>query len=282
MNTNLKSLIQACKELGVAYETYHSSKHVIELLVKKKSFLFVNCTTPLNSQSVVQLCLDKEFFHSFFHQAINMPRTVGFLKPDYDEKYQQYIKEKSYEEIISSIEENFQYPLIIKRNRGSQGTHVFKVNDKNALLSSITNVFNINSNNFDYVALAQDYIEIKAEYRAIYLNGSLIFIYEKNIENAIYDGSNLSRLHRDGAKAILVKDNNLLNKIDEFCLKLFKKMIIPFCGLDVVIDNQGILWLLEANSSPGFSYIIRDGGENEVIKMYKKIIMLLVNSSARE
>ncbi|RKZ71396.1 MAG: alpha-L-glutamate ligase [Candidatus Parabeggiatoa sp. nov. 1] len=277
MNANLKLLIQACNELDVAYKTYHSTHNVVELSFNKKSFLFINWTTPLNPQSVVQLCVDKEFFYCFFHNAINLPRTVGFLNPDCDEKYLKYLEAKSYQEIANAIESKFQYPLIVKKNRGSLGAHVFKADDRNSLLCSITSIFDMNSKKPDYVALAQDYIEIKTEYRAIYLNGSLVFAYEKDIENAIYEG-NLSPLHWNGAKAVLVADKYLLTEIDQFCSTLFNKMVIPFCGLDVAVDNNGVWWLIEANSSPGFEHIVKHAGDNAVIKMYKEMIMFLIES----
>ncbi len=274
MNTNLKSLVQACNELGVVYQTYHGTQKVVELSSHQKSFLFVDYTTPLNPHSIVQLCVDKEYLYSVFHKTINMPKTIGFLRPDCDQKYFKYLKEKSYEEIVSAIEGRFQYPLIVKKNRGTKGSLVFKVSDRDSLFSSLKRIFNTHSNQFDYVALAQDCIDIKVEYRAIYLNGSLVFAYEKNIENAIYEG-NLSPLHWHGAKAILVNDSHLLGEIDHFCSKLFQKMMIPYCGLDIVIDNKGMWWLIEANSSPGFHSIVMHGGGEKVIEMYKEIIRLL-------
>lgn len=273
MNVNLKSLIQACDELGVSYTISHSTQEIVELSFQQSTVLFVNSTTPLNSESVVRLCFDKEFFYHFFHNTIRMPKTVAFCKPDWD-KYLEFVKEKSYAEIVNSIEKSFQYPLIVKKNRGSRGINIFKANDRNSLLVALKNIFNQNSYQFDYLALAQDYINIQTEYRVIYLNGSLMFAYEKNLENAIYDG-NLSPLHWKNAQAILVNDNDLLAEIDRFCVKLFQKMMIPFCGLDIAIDKQGIWWLIEANTAPSFKYFIQACGNKEVIHLYKKIIKFM-------
>ena len=280
MNINLQSLIQASNELGAVYKTHHSTQNVVELVLNDESYVFINWTTPLNPQSISHLCLDKVFFYHFFQDSINMPKTAGYLYPFCDQKYLQYLKEKSYQEIVNSIENQFQYPLIVKNNRGSLGHFVFQVNDRQTLFSAIESIFNRNSKTFDYVALAQDYIDIKTEYRAVYLNGALIFAYEKNIENAIYDG-NLSPLHWQGAKAILVHDKALLNQIARFCSSLFQKMMIPFCGLDVAIDKQGVWWLIEANSAPGFQHIINDGCQKEVIDLYKKMILFLEGKAAR-
>jgi len=277
MNINLHSLIQACKELGADYKTYHTSQNVVELRLNDKSYVFINWTTPLNPQSVSQLCLDKGFFYTFFQDSINMPQTVGFLDPRCEQKYSKYLTEKNYQEIVTAIENQFQYPLIIKKNRGSLGHFVFHVKNRQAILSAIESIFNPNGKESDYVALVQDYIDIKTEYRAICLNGALIFAYEKNIDHAIYE-DNLSPLHCQGTKAIVVHDKPLLNQIERFCSPLFQKMMIPFCGLDVVIDKQGVWWLIEANSSPGFKYIIRDCGQREVINLYKKMVLYLARS----
>jgi glutathione synthase/RimK-type ligase-like ATP-grasp enzyme len=278
VNINLHSLIQACKELGTAYKIYHSSQNIVELRFNDKSYVFINWATPLNPQTLSQLCLDKTFFYTFFQDSINMPRTVGFLDPRCEPKYLKYLNEKNDQEIVKAIENKFQYPLIMKKNRGSLGHFVFHVKNRQGILSAMESIFNRNSKTFDYVALAQDYIDIKTEYRAIYLNGALVFAYEKNIDNAIYE-DNLSPLHWQGGKAIVVHDKALLNQIDAFCSPLFKKMMIPFCGLDVVIDKQGQWWLIEANSSPGFKHLIEDAGEKEVIDLYKKMILFLEQQS---
>ena len=97
-----------------------------------------------------------------------MPKTKSYLSPYCDERYSQYIENKTISDIIIDIENNFTYPMIIKKNRGSWGTNVFKVTNKISLEKALLTIFNENSNSYDYIALAQSCIDIQNEYRAIF------------------------------------------------------------------------------------------------------------------
>ncbi|MBC6479053.1 MAG: alpha-L-glutamate ligase [Hormoscilla sp. GM7CHS1pb] len=274
MNTNLKVLIKACQRMGVDYKIYHKDRNMVEVLGKNNSYLFINFTTPLHSHGVARLCEDKDYFYSFFKDVINMPRGRAFVNPHADPKYFQGQKEKTIAEILTSISKEFQYPLIVKRNSGTTGNNVFKVNSKSELKEAIEAIFNINSKDFDRIAIAQEYLRIRTEYRAVYVNGELSFAYEKSIRGAKFQG-NLSPLHWEGAKALLIEDGRLLAQIKQFCAPIFVKKMIPFCGLDIAIDKNSQWWLIEANSSPAFAHIVADGGEDKVIEMYEGILTLL-------
>jgi len=206
-----------------------------------------------------------------------MPKTSAFVNPYSDEKYEQYLKEKTVYEVISAIESRHSYPLIVKKNTGSWGTNVFKVENRRQLEKGILNIFNTNSASFDYVGLYQDYIEIESEYRVVFLNGELQFCYEKIIGDAIYK-DNFSPLHWEGSKAKLVSDASDINLLNKFCAPVFNKLMIPFCGLDVAKDRSGEFWLIEANSSPGFDYIIENEGPEMVVSLYESILQTLHQS----
>ena len=271
MNKNISALLHACKNLGVAYELYHSGKNLVSIVLDKKRYIFSNWATPLNSQSVMQLCQDKDYFYTYYKDVVKMPLTSSFFNPYSNEKYHRYLEQKTIYEIIQKVEREHSYPLIVKKNRGSWGTNVFKVESRRELERGLLDIFNSNSASFDYIALVQEFIEIEQEYRAIFLYGELVFIYAKVVEGAEFK-DNLSPLHWEGAKAQFVKDKEEFLRVENFMQPLFQKSIIPFCGVDIAKDSSGEYWLIEANSSPGFDYIIKHEGEDEVVKLYEKII----------
>ena len=271
MNKNIECLIEACKEKKVYYKIHNKSNNLVEIVINGISYLFVNWTTPLNKHSIAYLQQDKDYFFNFFKNKIKMPETKSYLNPHCDERYSQYLEKNTIFDIIIDIENHFNYPFIIKKNRGSWGTNVFKVNNRVELEKSLFTVFNESSNSYDYIVLAQEFIDIQTEYRAIFYNGKLQFCYEKDITNATFT-NNLSPFHQDGAKAVLITDKNLLDRINNFSKVIFQNLPIAYTGLDIAIDNKDELWLIEANSSPGFDNIIKSGNKKVVIDLYITIL----------
>ena len=130
MNRNLQCLKKACDELNVKYKIYHSSENIFEVMVGDKSYMFINWSTPLNRHCYAQLNQDKDYFYTFFKNLIKMPKTKSYFNPHSDSKYAMFLKQKSIAEIIKDIESDFDYPVIVKKNRGSWGRNVFKIDER--------------------------------------------------------------------------------------------------------------------------------------------------------
>ena len=274
MNRNIESLLMACKNLGVEYNFYHTTKNLVGVMVAGREWLFSNWTTPLNYQSVVQLCQDKDYFYNYYKDIVRMPKSMAFLNPYGDAKYKRYLKQRSIYEIIESVEMSLEYPLIVKKNRGSWGTNVFKVESRRELEQALLAIFNTNSASFDYVALVQEFIEIDKEFRAIFLDGEFIFAYEKIVDGAAFK-DNLSPLHWEGSRAVFVTDSQTIEAIKWLCKPMFKKLEIAFSGLDIAKSRSGEYILIEANSSPGFDHIIKHQGYKQVVGLYEQILKRL-------
>ena len=50
---------------------------------------------------------------------------------------------------------------------------------------------------------------------------------------------------------------------------------IAYVGLDIALDEQGVYWLIEANSHPNFDVFIRDNGEEAIINLFQMILKYL-------
>lgn len=274
MNRNIQALIDACDRLGIPYQSHHKTNNLISVVVNGRSHAFVNWTTPFNTHSVMKLCQDKDYFYSFYNDVIRMPKTISFLNPYSDSKYAHYLDSATIYGIIEQIEAEFTYPLIVKKNRGSWGTNVFKVENRRQLEQGLLEIYSASSSRSDYIGLAQEYIDVEVEYRAIFFNGEYQFAYEKIAgETDLTD--NLSPLHSEGSKAQYVTDEATKQAIRDFCAPLFTKLMIHFCGLDIAQDKTGKLWLIEGNSSPGFDHIIRHEGDKLVVQLYEKMLRQL-------
>jgi len=274
MLTNIRILITACQNLNIPYEVQHSNQNLIRIKLDKY-YYFTNYTTPFNSESVAQIFKDKEYTYQVLNKTVKLPKTVGFLSPFCDEKYQKYLRFPAVPEIVTEITNNFELPLIVKRNSGSGGNHVFMCRYQPEITTALRQIFNINSKDYDYYALAQEYIEIKHEYRAIFFNQKMLLVYEKNIAEARFAG-NLSPLHWEGAKAKYINNPQVISEIENFTQPIFQELEVNYAGLDIAVDSQGTYWLIEINSHPNYDIFIRDNGEQKVIEIFDKILRSLM------
>lgn len=265
-------LIKACNNLGYEYEILHESGNLVVVKNQGKSHVFVNWATPLNSSSVTQLCLDKEYFYQYFKSYINMQKTKGYLNPNCNQLYSSYVKYSGLEEIANDLEQNFDYPVVLKKNKGSLGINVFQCNESSEVVNALCTIYDLSSNKYDYVAISQKYIKIQKEFRSLFVEADLHCVYEKNITEAKFVG-NLSRLHWEGAKAEIVLDKNFLERIEYFCQPIFENCELRYTGLDIALDTDDKLWLIEANSSPGLDYFVRDCGEELAIEWSRKSLL---------
>jgi glutathione synthase/RimK-type ligase-like ATP-grasp enzyme len=274
MLTNIKMLLGACKKLSIEFEILHPNQNLVKVKLSDREYYFTNYSTPLIPQSIAEIFKDKQYFYQVFRDIVKMPRTVSFISPYCDQKYKEYLRYSTIDEIIAEIENNFELPVIVKRNRGSGGNNVFKCFDLLQIRNALDCIFNVNSKNYDYVALVQEAINIVKEYRSVCLNQEQIVVYDKDISQAAFTG-NLSPLHWEGAIAKQVSNDETIASINKFIQPIFRKMSIPYVGLDIALDDHQNYWLIEANSHPNFDIFIRDNGEDAIVGLFEEILIYL-------
>jgi glutathione synthase/RimK-type ligase-like ATP-grasp enzyme len=272
MNSNIKALITACDRNQIHYEVLHENGNLIAVNTGRSLSLFTNRTTPVNPHSVSKLCDDKDFAYVALSSHMRMAQTLSFLDPHSEAKYSQYLKFQTHQEIVNEIEEKIGYPVILKRNRGSHGSNVFSINEKEDLLAKLIIIFDKRSKDYDYILLAQEAIKIKKEYRAIFYNEKLVFAYLKDNQDATYTG-NLSPLHWDGAKAVKVRDPELLKRFQAFVSPGLMAIGLKYTGIDLAEDHNGKLWAIEVNAAPSFDIYIRDCGMDDVVNLFTLMLI---------
>ncbi|MEG4047964.1 YheC/YheD family protein [Microcoleus sp. Pol17_C1] len=280
MLTNIEILLAACEELNIPYEILHPSQNLIRLKQGGEEYYFVNYMTPFNSASLAEIFKDKEYTYQLLNGKINTPRTLGFVSRHCEEKYKKYLSFPDIESIVLEVNKKFTFPVILKRNRGAGGNNVFLCESREQIKAALEIIFNVNSKDYDYVALAQEYIEIAHEYRAVFCKEKLVLLYEKDKSQAKFAG-NLSPLHWEGAKAEHIINPNLMSEIEDFVKPVFAEIAINYAGLDIALDKNGAYWLIEINSSPNYDIFVRDNARQIVVTMFKDILeSLIVNKKA--
>ncbi len=275
MLTNISLVLEACQELNINYEILAPNQNLIRIKHSRQDYYFVNYSTPFNSAPIVEIFKDKEYTYHLLKDKITTPQTVGFLSPFCDEKYRQYLTLQDCAQIAIEVSKIFSLPLIIKRNRGSAGNNVFLCETHEQIQTAIETVFNIKSKDYDYVCLAQEYINICHEYRAVFYNQKLVLLYEKDKSDARFMG-NLSPLHWEGATAKHISDSKIISEIENFVQPVFAEVSINYGGFDIALDNNGEYWLIEINSSPNYDIFVRDNDRQIVVRMFKDILESLV------
>ncbi|MEH2273815.1 MAG: YheC/YheD family protein [Nostoc sp.] len=274
MLDNISLLLQACENLNISYEILHPAENLIKIKLNNKSHYFCNYSTPLINQAVAHLIKDKEYTYHLLNKKVKLPRTVGFLSPFCDIEYKIYLKFSTIPDIVLEIKEKFETPVIVKRNSGARGHNVFLCQNQHEIETALKEIFNVNFKKYDYVAIAQEFIDIKSEYRAVFLNKELVLLYEKDISNAKFVG-NLSPLHWNGAKAKYINEPKILSEIANFAKPVFEELDLDYGGLDIVLDQDNQYWLIEINSHPNYSIFTRDNGEEHVFKIFEKMLISL-------
>jgi len=215
------------------------------------------------------ICKDKEHAYLVFNHSVCMPKTIGFLDYTVEEKYQKYLFYKSSEEIIERIEQEFTYPLVIKKNKGSFGINVFLCHNRKQVIASINTIFNKKSNQYDYVALAQDYVPHEKEFRLICFRGEAVLAYERVSDNSTFN----ARYWESGnGRAKHLTDQKIIDDLVSFVSPAFCIKGLEYVGFDILKGKDGNYYLLELNSGPKYNHFIDHNGDEAVVTMYKKIL----------
>lgn len=154
------------------------------------------------------------------------------------------------------------------------GHHVFLCNSSEDVERAIESVYQ-DSKHYDYVLLAQEYLNIKSEYRVVYFDGQIHFMYLKDNSTAEFR-NNLSPLHWEEAEAVDVdSDDKIWFEAEAICQIITESLSIEYFGLDLTVTTDGHLKIIEINGGPGFAKYIRDCGDGKVQSLYRVMLKKL-------
>lgn len=270
MINNIKCLTQACDNLGISYHFIDKEKNFVGLTIAGQTLYFQLNHTPFNQEVMTSICLDKMHTYELLNLVINMPHTISFLSWEVKAAYKKYLQYKSAEDALVRIEEVFDYPVVIKKNQGSLGMHVYLCQDQATVFSSLKSIFNQASKDYDYVALAQQFVSTKEEYRLVCVYGEPVLAYRRG--NAASDFNH--QYWEKGEEAILIEDQAIIDELYQFVKPVFTKIELGWVGFDIIRGSDEQFYLIELNSSPQFNNIIEGSGTPCVVAVYEKALQL--------
>ncbi|HAP62269.1 MAG TPA: hypothetical protein DCR93_23145 [Cytophagales bacterium] len=179
MLPELQCLTQAALNLGYAYRTHDRNGNLLTVEIGERKYLFERNYTPFNTETEARICLDKEHCYQLLQGVVPMPKTLGFFDPKQAAQYNAYKHQASLDQVLDTLDREFRYPLIIKRNRGALASQVHWVQDAPEAGEALRQIFNQQSKEYDYVALAQEFIPTSREFRVVCFRGQLLLAYER-------------------------------------------------------------------------------------------------------
>lgn len=276
-NLVVKIIKEICKEQQIEIECF-SDDWILKLNKKGKDQYryIVGDKFELNLSSIDHLCIDKAATSDIMksHKIPNV-KHYFFENPEIKKECN---KNTNYTKILELLNEHKK--VVCKPNNGSGGRNVYLVKNEKELNLAINNIFERE----DFLALSPFY-EIKKEYRLIIVNEKIQLIYSKQIPYILGNGVNtiselaiaylkkqeidlamevlnnkkvleknekynLNWKHNlgQGAKAVILEDEELIRKLSELGNEVINKLNIKFASLDIVeIGNE--YKVIEINSS---------------------------------
>jgi hypothetical protein len=97
MNTNIRLLLKACKELNIHFETLNHTQNLVRVVINEKPYYFNKSSTPFISQSIGQVFKNKDYTYHLLKDKVNVPKTKIF----YHLFAKKYIKDIWYTKILT-------------------------------------------------------------------------------------------------------------------------------------------------------------------------------------
>jgi len=285
VSIHVTALKQACDrlkkektKLGLTYRQIGKTDIFVCVEIHGHPQYFLANQVPLNNSVLDLISEDKGFTYELVKDVIRQPRTIAFIDPEPKERFQSYVQQRSLEEMADTCEQAFAFPFVVKKNTGSQGENVFLCHDRQEVLNAFTAIFNKHTPAYDHVALVQERVDIDKEYRVTVLDQKIELVYQKDNSQAKFVG-NLSPLHWDGARAVLVQDEAIWRQLDEFIRPMFAVFPLVYGGLDIAVDKNGKYWLFEANCRPAYDHLVAGSDLSVLVGLYEKILRLLAKKA---
>lgn len=263
MQAIIRCMTQACQRLQLNYRFIDTNHNVILI---EQDLLFQLNRTPFNTESMAAICKDKEHQYQLLHPSVNMPKTIGFLDYDCQANFHQYLLQHSQTQVIANIEAEFNYPVIIKPNRGSLGNNVFCCKNRQQLSMALTRIFDKQSQFYDYVAIAQEFVRPKEEYRVICFDGEPVLSYQR-----IFGTAEFGAKYWETDQGRTLHNDSITNRVAEEFAPALNLKGLRYVGLDIILDQNNQLFLIELNSGPQVNHFVQNHGDEQIIQMYEKI-----------
>ncbi|QSJ18506.1 alpha-L-glutamate ligase [Nostoc sp. UHCC 0702] len=277
MINNIRLWIEACKELEIDFEIIHPNQNLVKVIINNKNYYFANYDTPFVPKIITEMFQYRDYTYHLLKDLVNVPKTKAFLSPFcQDPLYKDwaYSEYRDIDSIIEEINKTFFLPVIIKKTANSSVNNVFICHGRDNIRLTLEKIYQIDSDKYNYFALASEYIDITHEYRSVFCNKELFLLYEKSQAEPQLN-SYLSPLEWKDSKSVYITEEKVIFDIINFIQPILKKFPINYGQFNVVLDKNGKYWLTKIIPHPNFDNFINNNSEVIIVEMFKKMLMSL-------
>jgi len=269
MEAHITALAKAAASLHIHCQHLDDAGNLVRLSHQGRNCIFQSNRTPFNTEVMAGICLDKGHTYQLLKDAVPMPRTLAILDFAVAPRYRQYLALRSLDQALARIEDEFDYPVVVKRNRGALASNVFLCHDPGAVADALGRIFDRQRHSYDFIALAQEFLPTAREYRVVCHEGEVVFAYERVLEQSDFKAAYWTL---PGGAARYIGDRARWRTFEDFAAPIFQVLPLGFVGLDVLETRDGRLVLLELNSGPRFDHISENEGDDAVVAMYRRVL----------
>ena len=275
---SIEMIQELCQEMNIKIENL--SYGWIFKLSKDDKVRYITGKFDINKTASSKIACDKYgTFEVLKSQNIPVIKHTMLFNP---EERKEYIKEDEIWDIVYK-EFDKDKKIVVKPNYGYEGKGVFLCNTLEETKEAVNLLLNRNTS----ISICPFY-DIEKEYRAFYLNGKILLIYEKekplvigngkddvktlvkklNLPNNDIVKSNLNKIDMyyipkkgekielswkhnlyGGATAkVLERENKIYKEIESLAIRSGKALDMTFATIDIIKNKDDELYVLEINS----------------------------------
>ena len=299
ISTMLKIIDEICKEKNIE-ETFHSFGWIRELKKDGKIRHIVRNTFDLNPAGAYDIVNDKYATYEILkNNNVEVLKHIMLFNPITREEFASNLEKQVEEALIE-----FNGKVVIKANNSCQGKDVFLLTQKEEIIDKVKELFKEGSDGVS----ACPYKEIEAEYRVIYLDGNIEYVYKKEKPYIIGNGKNsvkelaqknniteldnrlnLEYVPKQNEKVViswkhnlcsgalpktLLEDDKYIEKVKQIALKAGKATNVKFASIDISQDIDEEIYVMEINGNVCMTKFAEEVPEGYEVakKIYAKAI----------
>ena len=265
---SLTCIAKACGNLGLRLERASEDGNLVCIRPPGGGpVYFLRNRHPFNDYVAARLAEDKAYQYELFTRAgLPVPDTMVAFNPFADERFSRYRTHASVDGIVGDVERRFNYPVVVKRNRGSLAQGVFLERDRRGLKNRLQTLFE-NSGFLDNLVLVQAYIA-GPEYRIVAARDEVLLAYEKAGGSP---GRDLNPLHGATGSAKRVDAPELVDGLSKLTTAVSGVIDLGFYAIDV-IQSAAAFQVIEINPNPMCYFYNLHNGRSDFVGIYEKLL----------